>query len=125
MPAFTHLCKKFNISLAHNTLTLYPKKTVEKVPTLMIDQCFRLIVRLVDGEYNLDSLQISAFDEVGRPTFVHRDDVDHYLYHDDNFNMDNTHYHIKFKRQLDEPTLDKIFGSFPFKGAALITHRAP
>jgi hypothetical protein len=113
MPAFTHLCSKFNISLAHNTLTLYPKKTGEKGLAYRVNQCFQLIgLEIVDVEYDLNAVQFDAFDAIGRPTFVHRDALDHHIYHEDNFNMDDTHYHMKFSRVLDESTLDRIFSIF-------------
>ena len=77
MPAFTHLCKKFNISLAHNTLTMYPKKTGEKgLASVMNSASGAHWFRLVDFEYNLEPLDIATFDEIGRPTFVHRNDSD-------------------------------------------------
>jgi hypothetical protein len=113
MPAFTHLCSKFNISLAHNTLTLYPKKTGEKGLAYRVNQCFQFVgFEIVDVEYDLEAVKIDAFDAVGRPTFVHRNDLDHHLYHEDSFNIDDTHYHMKFSRVLDEQTLDRVLSIF-------------
>ena len=85
MSAFTHLCEKVNISLAHSTMTIYSK--------------------------NNSSLYLpyGTFISHGVP-FVsgHRDEVEHDSFHDDTFDQDKTHYHLKFSVKMTEEKLSDI-----------------
>lgn len=93
MTAFTHLCKKANISLHDNTITLYPKrKGTKKI-----------------GYYPEVSRASRHHAELGKKvTFIRRKDVGHDHFHQDVFDRENQHFHMQFERTIDEPDLRDI-----------------
>ncbi|ARB93590.1 hypothetical protein [Legionella longbeachae] len=110
--AFTHLCKNVNLSLYDNTLTVYTKSKMSFPP---IRTELDLLMVLLFSQMDCVSAQIDKmFDmrknELGVYRFVHRDDYDHHLYHQDNFNMDDNHYHAQFAKTIDEIKLEDILG---------------
>ncbi|KTC83754.1 hypothetical protein [Legionella cincinnatiensis] len=110
--AFTHLCKNVNLSLYDNTLTVYTKSKMSFPP---IRTELDLLMVLLFSQMDCVSAQIDKmFDmrknELGVYRFVHRDDNDHNLYHQDNFNMEDNHYHAQFSKTIDEIKLEDILG---------------
>ncbi|KTD08985.1 hypothetical protein Lgra_2220 [Legionella gratiana] len=109
--AFTHLCKNVNLSLYDNTLTVYPKSKLPPLPPIRDE--FSLLMVLLFSQMDCMSARINdMFDmrknELGVYRFVHRDDLDHYLYHQDTFSMDDNHYHAQFEKTIDELKLEDI-----------------
>ncbi|WP_454781168.1 hypothetical protein [Legionella sp. WA2022007384] len=109
--AFTHLCKKVNLSLYDNTLTVYPKPDLQKLPPVKDE--LSLLFLLLFSKMDCVSAEVDTFfmeraNELGVYRFVHRDDLDHYLYHQDGFQMDDNHYHAQFAISIDERKLDSI-----------------
>ncbi|CAM3032517.1 Uncharacterised protein [Legionella steigerwaltii] len=115
--AFTHLCKKVNLSLYDNTLTVYPKPDRTKSPSLPQAQNeLELLFLLLFSKMDCVSAEVNDFfmtrqNELGVYRFVHRDDADHYLYHQDGFKMDDDHYHAQFAISINEGKLDSILGT--------------
>ncbi|KTD61287.1 hypothetical protein Lsan_1849 [Legionella santicrucis] len=108
--AFTHLCKNVNLSLYDNTLTVYSKS---KMPP--INNQLDLLMVLLFSQMDCVSAKINdMFDmdqnELGVYRFVHREDSDHALYHQDNLDMDYNHYHAQFSKTIDEIKLEDILG---------------
>ena len=85
MAAFTHLCNKVNISLAHNTVTIYSKNNRE----LFISSHF----------FNKRNLNLTS---------VLRESADHDYFHDDKFDKESMHYHLKFSFKMNEQKLSEI-----------------
>ncbi|MFA6302668.1 MAG: hypothetical protein WC627_05995 [Legionella sp.] len=84
MAAFTHLCSKVNISLAHNTLTIYSK---------------------MDKLY----LPLDIFSSINAiPRGVVRQDLEHNFCHDDTFDPEMIHYHLEFPVTIDSVKLSEI-----------------
>ncbi|MCW8400196.1 hypothetical protein OQJ26_15535 [Legionella sp. PATHC038] len=116
--AFTHLCKKVNLSLYNDTLTVYPKPDLSKsLPLPPVKNELSLLFLLLFSQMDCVSAEVDHFfmerkNELGVYRFVHRDDPDHYLYHQDNFKMDDNHYHAQFSISIDEKKLDSILSTF-------------
>lgn len=116
MPAFTHLCKKVNISLWHDTLTVHVKKSGEKSvyitgllwggPRSVInyDCSYLEMGQLVRDERKTHILDIKHF--------VLHNETDHYLYHQDDFEQTDEHYHAQFDAPITETRLKKILTTF-------------
>ncbi|HAT1772528.1 TPA: hypothetical protein RG395_001456 [Legionella pneumophila] len=112
--AFTHLCKKVNLSLYNDTLTVYPKSSVLPKP-IQIRSELDLLMVLLFSQMDCNSAQVDKFfmmrsNELGVYRFIHRDDHDHDLYHQDEFSMDDNHYHAQFDKTIDESKLENILG---------------
>ncbi|AMP91462.1 hypothetical protein AXF37_02100 [Legionella pneumophila subsp. pascullei] len=112
--AFTHLCKKVNLSLYNDTLTVYPKSSVLPKP-IQIRSELDLLMVLLFSKMDCNSAQVDQFfmmrsNELGVYRFIHRDDHDHDLYHQDEFSMDENHYHAQFDKTIDESKLENILG---------------
>ncbi|APF02254.1 Uncharacterised protein [Legionella pneumophila] len=112
--AFTHLCKKVNLSLYNDTLTVYPKSSVLPKP-IQIRSELDLLMVLLFSQMDCNSAQVDQFfmmrsNELGVYRFIHRDDHDHDLYHQDEFSMDDNHYHAQFDKTIDESKLENILG---------------
>ncbi|HAT9452185.1 TPA: Dot/Icm T4SS effector LegA7, partial [Legionella pneumophila subsp. pneumophila] len=110
--AFTHLCKKVNLSLYNDTLTVYPKSSVLPKP-IQIRSELDLLMVLLFSQMDCNSAQVDQFfmmrsNELGVYRFIHRDDTDHDLYHQDEFSMDDNHYHAQFDKAIDESKLENI-----------------
>ncbi|KTC79999.1 hypothetical protein Lche_2019 [Legionella cherrii] len=116
--AFTHLCKKVNLSLYNDTLTVYPKPDLSKsLPLPPVKDELSLLFLLLFSQMDCVSAEVDHFfmerkNELGVYRFVHRDDPDHYLYHQDSFKMDDNHYHAQFSVSIDEKKLDSILTTF-------------
>ncbi|WP_348645842.1 hypothetical protein [Legionella maioricensis] len=112
--AFTHLCEKINLSLYDNTLTVYSKPTKSKAPSQK-DTKMDLLFLLLFSEMGCESAEVDTIrmvlkNELGVYRFVHRQDSDHHLYHQDNFDMNVMHWHAQFKKTIDEVKLEDILG---------------
>ncbi|HAT1721179.1 hypothetical protein SCZ71_10755 [Legionella pneumophila serogroup 1] len=112
--AFTHLCKKVNLSLYNDTLTVYPKSSALPKP-IQIRSELDLLMVLLFSQMDCNSAQVDQFfmmrsNELGVYRFIHRDDSDHDLYHQDEFSMDDNHYHAQFDKAIDEIKLENILG---------------
>ncbi|WP_058480266.1 hypothetical protein [Legionella waltersii] len=110
--ALTHLCKKVNLSLFNDTLTVYPKSTgPKKLPVIRNE--FELLLAVLFMQMDCASAEINTFfmtkdTELGVYRFVHRNDSDHALYHQDDFDMEDDHYHAQFDKTIDATKLDSI-----------------
>lgn len=89
MTAFTHLCGKVNISLAHSTMTIYSK----------------------NGEQLTILYHFFTARGITPPDAVHRGDHDHHYFHDDKFHRDKNHYHMKFPFKITEDKLANILNA--------------
>lgn len=58
------------------------------------------------------ALDLQDDQELGPIRYIHREDDDHSLYHQDTFHMDDTHMHLKFKSQLTEKELNHLLQIF-------------
>jgi hypothetical protein len=108
--AFTHLCKKVNLSLYNDTLTVYPKPSFALPP---VRDEFSMLMVLLFSQMDCVSAKVNEFfdmekNELGIYRFVHREDVDHNLYHQDSFNLEDNHYHAQFAKSIDEIKLEDI-----------------
>ncbi|PWY54792.1 hypothetical protein DGG96_14920 [Legionella qingyii] len=111
--AFTHLCKKVNLSLYNDTLTVYPKPSLQQSSLPPVKDELSLLFLLLFSKMNCVSAEVNNFfmhrsNELGVYRFVHRDDADHYLYHQDDFEMEDDHYHAQFAIAINEGKLDSI-----------------
>lgn len=111
--AFTHLCKKVNLSLYDNTLTVYPKSSLQQSRLPPVKDELSLLFIILFSKMDCVSAEIDNFfmersNELGVYRFVHREDSDHYLYHQDDFEMDDNHYHAQFAVTINENKLDSI-----------------
>ncbi len=53
-----------------------------------------------------------GFPGLGITRFVHQDDTDHHLYHQDQFNKSSAHAHVHFDAPIDELKFDEILTQF-------------
>ncbi|WP_131794858.1 hypothetical protein [Fluoribacter gormanii] len=111
--AFTHLCKKVNLSLYNDTLTVYPKPSLQQSSLPPVKDELSLLFLLLFSKMNCSSAEVGNFfmqrsNELGVYRFVHREDADHYLYHQDDFEMEDDHYHAQFAITINEGKLDSI-----------------
>ncbi len=97
MPAITHLCEKVNISLFDDTITVYPKNYPKN-----------------SSQWAPELLDLFQFhpNEFKNKDWVVRFDAKHHMYHKDNFSWDDTHYHIRYNKTIDEARLQKILAVF-------------
>jgi hypothetical protein len=86
--AFTHLFKDVNLSVFDNTLTVYKKsgKSHNQI------------------QKNLEKL--------GFQRYIYRYDRGHDLYHQDDFKLDDVHYHAQFAATIDEVKLEEMISIF-------------
>lgn len=91
MTAFTYLFPQLSLSLAHQTLTFYPKD-IHK---------FRVFLWNNDGETRLKKIGDSL-------RTIRNDCENHKFYHEDSFDSNTPHYHITFPFELDEEKLKLI-----------------
>ena len=107
--AFTHLFNKINISLFDNTLTLYPKSISPRANNKQID----IIADILFPRNDRNNKQVRLFLDDNRwrlenPRFIRRRNKNHNKYHQDNFNGENIHYHIQFKKTIDKEKFEEI-----------------
>ncbi|WED43105.1 hypothetical protein [Legionella cardiaca] len=107
--AFSQLCEKANFSIFNNTFTIFPKPTGKKrVPFQSIwgQICLEINTYAFDDEES-NKLLLEA--DVLR--WVHREDADHHLFHQDGlFDIEEDHYHAQFALPIDEEKLMQILG---------------
>ncbi len=107
--AFTFLCKKVNLSLYKDTLTVYPKSDNQLNPRSE----FELLLLIMFAQMDCQSMQVNQFflqcsKELGVYRFVHREDTDHDQYHQDSFDPEQSHYHAEFKEVIGKAKLIDI-----------------
>ena len=101
--AFTHLCRKINISLYKDTLTIYPKSNIthtqahDELSQLM----FSLFSQMDCMVMNVDAFFEMRANELGIRRYIDNNDSQHHLYHQDNFDRNNTHIHAQFEKTID------------------------
>lgn len=95
MPAFTHLCEKIDVSLAHNTLTIYPKT----------DEVRQHLVIALSNPYIPYALG-------GVPLYSAERDPSHHLYHDDGMDDHLAHVHIRFPSEMTPQKLERLLQLF-------------
>ncbi|OGT46741.1 MAG: hypothetical protein A3E83_03555 [Gammaproteobacteria bacterium RIFCSPHIGHO2_12_FULL_41_20] len=123
MPALIFSGNKLNLSLTYDALTLYPKVEEVRVTgykrsvVLAVTECNRLGIFAVnqpihtlteDGRNINDCARKLAVTVPGFDRTVQREDDDHALYHQDGFQIDNSHFHFKFLRRLTRAELVQI-----------------
>lgn len=95
--AFTHLCKKINLSLYDDTITIYLKD---------------------DNQDDIDNFCTTAIN-LNASHYVNRYNSKHNLYHQDNFDKKSRHTHAQFENTIDIKKLREILSIL--EKAALIT----
>ncbi|CEK10195.1 hypothetical protein [Legionella hackeliae] len=110
MSIFTQNCKKYNISLAEDAITFYPQKTGIKKRGIHRTLDKQVVIIEVDTYFNeVDKLSDLVLQtRLGGARFIQRDDEKHDTYHNDSFNPDDTHHHLKFPYLINENNLPKI-----------------
>lgn len=114
MPAFTRLCKNVNISVAHNTVTLYIPPNLPWVPLYK-----KIAESKVYNPWDPMIKQIWAFDlydacnpndpfvkKLSPVKPVYRNSLDHDYFHDDTFDRDIDHFHMQFTKNIDEANFE-------------------
>lgn len=101
MKAFTHLCENVDISLMNDTITVYLKSE---------DEFKRSDHRAIIQRLDRHQFTLSTILQFERS--VHQDDNDHELLHQDHFDRDKSHFHIKFNRPIDEDGFEAIMAFF-------------
>jgi hypothetical protein len=105
MPALTFEVATAKLSFSYDGLTIYPTMVASSYSMqLVMTRCFQLaFVRVPDEDPTIQKscaaiTQKSFFDRA-----IYRDDNDHFLYHQrDEYDMDDSHYHLKFRRSLSQ-----------------------
>ncbi len=103
MKAFTHLCKRVNISLMNDVITLYCKdpNVLDEIAKFVLEQSF-------NGLFGLPSL--------GYKEIVHQGDQGHDEYHQDTFDQDVEHSHLRFDSTINETKFREIVNELALKG---------
>jgi hypothetical protein len=117
--AFTHLCSKVNISLFGDTITIYPKKNGKKSTNILKLERnpgeWLSIIGTVKCEFPEIKLVLkyhgSQLKSLGHIRNVRHEDPSHFLYHLDDLSLDDTHYHLKFKK-INRSILEGILTIF-------------
>ena len=103
---FTHFCRKINLSLLDNTLSIYPKQSrsfsqmnnrFHQLPSSMNFTSFRVAVLF---KTNKELLGITHV--------IGHTDPDVHLFHQNGFNHDDAHYHFMFEKTINESKLNEI-----------------
>ena len=103
--AFTYFCENVNLSLFDDTLTFYEKPRVLSY-NLVTD-------KILDITLKYESIQLNDFfdnhdKELGLYCYVQREHNDHDRYHQDIYDKNNPHRHVKFNQTIDVQKLDQI-----------------
>lgn len=111
MVAFTQLCKKVNISVYNDTITLYPNQYLVKSYKLNQNNELETHTTLITYKEVINLLRYHG-DELKIKEYVERDMPIHARYHKDSFSEDTEHYHLRFKKAISRNTLIKILNLF-------------
>jgi|GEM_PF-4039337 len=103
MPALTVGLKNFNLSLTYDGLTFYYNFQRETDLFARLSLCQQTLN--LNNTFDFCSSHFSHRNEFDR--FIHRDDDDHGMYHQDQYAIDKDHSHFKFKTPI---TRDKLVG---------------
>ncbi|MBI2786322.1 MAG: hypothetical protein HYX60_08490 [Legionella longbeachae] len=103
---FTHLCKKVNLSLYDDTLTVYTKPFPNEFndPQIMV----LVFSTMLCSNAHIDNFFMTQQNELGVYRFVKHNDSNHHMYHQDNFDRKVKHYHAQFKSSIDTSKLEEI-----------------
>src|SRR5688572_3372000 len=93
MPALTANFKNFNLSLSYDSLTLYFNFNTPSNIFEQLSYCQETLRK--NQNFNTCTSDISVQPDFDR--FVYRDDGDHNLYHQDQYPIEKSHSHMKFK----------------------------
>lgn len=120
MPAVTVIGKKIKLSFSYDAITLYPQDDAGddihdrcrdaqiQIVSILFGVPAQVAKMIINSQQNtplntcLSKMQKNS--RYDRP--VHRDDADHALYHMDNINMDEDHYHVKYKQPFKKVQLE-------------------
>ncbi|MCP0914272.1 MULTISPECIES: hypothetical protein [Legionella] len=113
MKAFTHLCKKVNLSIFNDTLTVYPTKNGNTSLELFELDTGEKVWNEVDCLHSeFDDVALANDEEeeneLGVIRYVERADPNHADYHQDSFPLSDPHYHLQFKAPIDQKKLADI-----------------
>lgn len=130
MRAFTHVCEKVNISLLEDMLTLYVKETGSHHVEYLSDSEYSDVSN-DSNDFNSDSSPIQflmpctyveddhpifvnpgPLDDLGLAGFMQEEDEGHDAYHQDEFNPDWQHYHIRFDSIITREKFSHIIDVF-------------
>lgn len=116
MPSLSKRLSKINISIQYDTVTLYPtemKQVTCQQMSMFITRCGQIGLlfpgcqieeNIVEANESMNPLQkLPEYDR-----FIHRQDHDHDLYHQDEFKIEDNHYHYKSKHILNHDRLRQI-----------------
>lgn len=114
MPNLSKKLSKVNFSLQYDTITLYPTvktKCSYQNFSIFITACGKMGLMSVPGEP--DSAEIAnclsdLTESKQYDRFIHRYDADHNLYHQDEFKLEDNHFHLKCKSMLNHEKLEAI-----------------
>lgn len=103
---FTHFCRKINLSLLDNTLSIYPKQSRS------FNQRNNRFHQL-SSPTNFTSFRVAVLfktnkEELGITRVVGHTDPDVHLFHQNGFNHDDDHYHYMFAKTINESKLNEI-----------------
>ena len=119
MPAQCFEGTNVKLSYAFDAMTVYPKSAAQQAMCASaVAACSNLPFvsnnGLSDPDYMsekcVSNLQFDS--ELGPIRYVHREDDDHSLYHQDTFHMDDGHMHVKFRSKLTENELEHLLQVF-------------
>lgn len=92
-----------------DTLTIYPKQ----IAFPPVRNQHELLMVTLFMQMNCSCARVSRMfdmrrDELGVYRFVSRNDDEHHLFHQDDFDMEEDHYHAQFSRTIDDVKLGQI-----------------
>lgn len=127
MPALIFKGHFANFSFTFDGITIYPTFEYYQTPGLrnclgtIQSECGKLdfVIKMLPDQKptqkNLDfiqSLNSVKSSDASYDRYVRRVDQDHALYHQDDFKLDDSHWHIKFKNVLNSDNVHKILTIF-------------
>jgi hypothetical protein len=138
MPALTFKGNLVNLSYVDDALTFYPNFSYYEEDSgqslrnclKVFKQCNKLnfVISRLNGYHSTQNNErfISCLEQIqagkicSYDKYVIRTDDDHLLYHRDSYNLNDSHWHIKFRRILNKDQLATILNIF--ENSMLITH---
>lgn len=113
MPALTYQCELIAISINYDGVTIYEKPSasqpdIKKQLVQALTSCKKLDFVAKEIEKSVEITKVvSTFER-----FVHNEDDDHRLYHNDGLDRNLTHHHIKFNALINHERLAEILSTF-------------
>lgn len=130
MAALTTEFKLVNLSFIFDAITIYPTFEYYKNPNLRncldvaLGECndLNFVIKLRANEEptkenndflrSLNCLMKDQKDQTGYQRIIRRNDDDHALYHRDNFKLNDSHWHIKFRNLLSKAQVKEVLSIF-------------